>query len=116
MLDRTNQSNPTETQTATLEREESFGSILEDARHHEMQSFKEPEQKALDAATLALLGAQADDGHWRYDLEADDEILAVGKFNNEMFHLDIKCPEYQKILSEALTLENELFVLSYWIF
>lgn len=42
--------------------------------------------------------------------------LAVGKYNNEMFHLDIKCPEYQKILSEALTLENELFILTYWIF
>lgn len=42
--------------------------------------------------------------------------LAVGKFNDEMFHLDIKCPEYQKVLSEALTSENELFVLSYWIF
>ena len=74
LLDRTNQPNPTETQTVTLEREESFGSILEDARHHEMQSFKEPEQNALDAATLALLGAQAEDGHWRYDLEADVTI------------------------------------------
>ena len=42
--------------------------------------------------------------------------LAVGKFNDEMFHLDIKCPEYQKILSEALKLDNELFILSYWIF
>tara|TARA_B100000674_G_scaffold122602_1_gene93724 strand:+ start:3845 stop:5923 length:2079 start_codon:yes stop_codon:yes gene_type:complete len=74
LLDRTNQQNPTETQTATLEREEGFGSILGGARHHEIQSYKEPGQKALDAATLALLGAQAEDGHWRYDLEADVTI------------------------------------------
>ena len=74
LLDRTNQPNSRETQTVTLEREEGFASILGGARHHEIQSFKDPEQKALDAATIALLGNQADDGHWRYDLEADVTI------------------------------------------
>ena len=41
--------------------------------------------------------------------------LVIGKYNNEMFHLDIKCLEYQKVLSEVLTLKNEIFILSYWI-
>ena len=42
-------------------------------------------------------------------------FLAVGKYKNELFHFSIKCPQYQKVLSNAMTLKNELFVLTYWI-
>ena len=42
-------------------------------------------------------------------------FLTIGKDDNELFYLDIKCKEYQKILSNALDKNNELFVLTYWI-
>ena len=50
------------------------------------------------------------------DFKNSKNCLVVGKFNDEIFHLDIRCLEYQKVLSGVLTLENKLFVLSYWIF
>ncbi len=74
MLDRTNQANPTKVQTVELESERGFANILGEAEQSEIQSYKEPGQKALDAATMALMGNQADDGHWRFDLEADVTI------------------------------------------
>ena len=43
-------------------------------------------------------------------------FLAVGKNKNEMFHFDLKCPEYQKVLDNAIIEKEEIFVLSYWIF
>lgn len=42
-------------------------------------------------------------------------FLAVGKNNNDMFHLDLKCPEYQKVLTNAISSKNELYILTYWI-
>ena len=42
-------------------------------------------------------------------------FLAVGKHDNDLFHFSIKCPEYQKVLSSAISDPNELFVLTYWI-
>ena len=42
-------------------------------------------------------------------------FLAVGKHDNNLFHFSIKCPEYQKVLSSAISDQNELFVLTYWI-
>lgn len=42
-------------------------------------------------------------------------FLAVGKHDNDLFHFSIKCPEYQKVLSSAISDQNELFVLTYWI-
>ena len=44
------------------------------------------------------------------------KFLAVGKNKNDMFHLDLKCPEYQKVLNIAISSKEELYILSYWIF
>ena len=49
------------------------------------------------------------------DMKDNARFLAVGKNNNDMFHLDLKCPEYQKVLTNAISSENELYILTYWI-
>jgi squalene-hopene/tetraprenyl-beta-curcumene cyclase len=41
---------------------------------HPLEPASEPAQHALTKATQAVLTAQARDGHWRYDLEADATI------------------------------------------
>ena len=41
---------------------------------HALEPSSDPVQSALTKATQALLGMQAEDGHWRYDLEADVTI------------------------------------------
>ena len=45
----------------------------------------------------------------------NERFLSLGKFKDEFFHLDIKCPEYQKVLSDVIEKENEVFILTYWI-
>lgn len=44
-----------------------------------------------------------------------NNFLAFGKYNDELFYLDLKCPQYSKIFDEAIEQDNELYVLSYWI-
>jgi len=43
------------------------------------------------------------------------KFLAIGKQGKDLFHFDLKCPQYQKVLSNAITSDNEIFVLTYWI-
>ena len=44
-----------------------------------------------------------------------EKFLAIGKYKNELFHLGINCPEYKKVLENAITDDSELYVLTYWI-
>ena len=44
-----------------------------------------------------------------------NNFLAVGKHQEDMFHFRVKCEQYQKVLSNAINYENELFVLTYWL-
>ena len=43
------------------------------------------------------------------------QFLALGKSEDSLLYFDIKCPQYQKVLSNAMSNDRELFVLSYWI-
>lgn len=47
--------------------------------------------------------------------KGSSNFLSVGKYQSDMFYLDLKCQEYQKILSNAIDFDNELYVLTYWI-
>ena len=49
-------------------------------------------------------------------LKDKENFLTVGKFNGKMFHLDIKCPQYSKVLNQVMNSDNSIFILSYWIF
>ena len=42
-------------------------------------------------------------------------FLSIGSFENEIFYMELKCKEYEKVLSNAMEHNNELFVLTYWI-
>ena len=44
-----------------------------------------------------------------------DNFLTFGKYKNDLFHLDVKCPEYKKVLDHIIDRPNELYVLTYWI-
>ena len=48
-------------------------------------------------------------------LKGKPNFLTVGKFKNDMFHLDIKCNQYSDILNMVMESDNSIFVLSYWI-
>lgn len=49
-------------------------------------------------------------------LKGKDNFLTVGKFNGDLFHLDVKCKEYSEILNQVMDSDKSLFLLSYWIF
>ena len=42
-------------------------------------------------------------------------FLSVGNYENELFYMEVKCKEYENVLSNAMDNNNELFVLTYWI-
>lgn len=44
-----------------------------------------------------------------------DNFLSVGNYENDIFYMEIKCKQYENVLSNAMDNENELFVLTYWI-
>ncbi|MGE0486919.1 MAG: squalene--hopene cyclase [Gammaproteobacteria bacterium] len=48
--------------------------ILREQAMHALERPSDPLQAGLSRAAQALLGRQADDGHWRFDLEADATI------------------------------------------
>lgn len=48
--------------------------VLEEAAVHALERPTDPIQDALNKAAQALLGRQDEDGHWRFDLEADATI------------------------------------------
>jgi hypothetical protein len=48
-------------------------------------------------------------------LKGKKNFLTVGKYNNDLFHLDIKCQEYSNILNMSMDSDNSVFILSYWI-
>jgi squalene-hopene/tetraprenyl-beta-curcumene cyclase len=48
--------------------------VLEGQTVHALNRQVDPLQDCLNRAAQALLGRQADDGHWRFDLEADATI------------------------------------------
>ena len=49
-------------------------------------------------------------------LKDKNNFLTVGKYNGELFHLDIKCDQYQRVLNKAMESNNTVFILSYWMF
>lgn len=74
LLDKTNHPRSAEQSTTDRVDAETITSVLGEVELNEVQPFKNPAQRALDAAAEALLGRQFEDGHWRFDLEADVTI------------------------------------------
>lgn len=42
-------------------------------------------------------------------------FLTVAKKDDGIYYFDIKCNQYQNVLSNAMTSQDEVFVLTYWI-
>jgi squalene-hopene/tetraprenyl-beta-curcumene cyclase len=62
----------TETQARVVA--EQVAGVLERQTVHPLERAADPVQECLNRAAQALLGRQAEDGHWRFDLEADATI------------------------------------------
>ena len=56
------------------ERDELVLDLLREQTVQPLERPTDPVQNCLNRATQALLGRQANDGHWRFDLEADATI------------------------------------------
>src|SRR5688572_29721019 len=52
----------------------SYMDVLEQQAVSPLERASDPIQESLNRAAQALLGRQAQDGHWRFDLEADATI------------------------------------------
>ena len=48
-------------------------------------------------------------------LKNKDNFLTVGKYQGNMFHLDITCKEYSTVLKKAMLSEYTVFILTYLI-
>jgi len=68
-------------------------------------------KKIKDSNTPNLIGLFT-----MFYLKEKDNFLTVGKYQGDMYHLDIKCKEYSSILNQVMYSNKSIFTLSYWIF
>ena len=45
-----------------------------------------------------------------------NNFLAVGKKDNKLFLFNVRCSQYQDILSRGIKNNNQIYILTYWIF